>query len=519
MIKFFKLVYINILSFFDINKILVAKDNGVKNIEYKTVFSVILYLLFGYIMYYLLTTINISNKFNILVIGYMISTLFCFFSDLFIVESVIFKNSDNDLLFSLPVSSKLVIASKLFNVYIKNLLVVGILMISCVIAYMKFGSISETMGIILLINSLLIPCIPIVISSIFVYLFSLLKYKLNNNLLYGLCKFVGLMIVYLVLLLIFKSVNLNISKLFSYLIYVYPMNYLFIKSTCDFDVFCFISLVFISIMFIYVYSLIINQKFYKISSMNNGLKKKKAFVYKSSIKLSKVFSLVKKEVLLLFNNKSYLGNSFSLGFLTSVLLLIVLSIIDIDSLYNIEHFEVYFNLYVPTFLAMFAAFNVSTISSMSLEKDNMGLVGSLPISMGKIIFSKWLCNVLIGSIFIIFNDIVLYSYFKYDAFMVSINIVLPLLALMFNSLLGITLDCTFIDKKEKDNNVIIKQRFITLIPSIVAVLIGLVPFLEPVFLKYRVVLLTYGFIYLLFMITCIVYLIVFRKSLKKKLFY
>ena len=45
--------------------------------------------------------------------------------------------------------------------------------------------------------------------------------------------------------------------------------------------------------------------------------------------------------------------------------------IDISNVKEIEYFSVYFNSYGPAILGMLNTLNIMTISSISLEKDNM----------------------------------------------------------------------------------------------------------------------------------------------------
>ena len=51
MIKLIKLIYINLLSLLDYNKIIIASDNNVKSgYEYKPILIVILSIVYGYIL-------------------------------------------------------------------------------------------------------------------------------------------------------------------------------------------------------------------------------------------------------------------------------------------------------------------------------------------------------------------------------------------------------------------------------------------------------------------------------------
>ena len=53
--KFFKLVYVNLLDLFDINKIIIAREDGVKsNLEKRTILVALLHVLLVYFLYFIL---------------------------------------------------------------------------------------------------------------------------------------------------------------------------------------------------------------------------------------------------------------------------------------------------------------------------------------------------------------------------------------------------------------------------------------------------------------------------------
>ena len=50
--RLIKVIYVNMLNLFDINKIMVAKQDGVKsNLENKAIITGLIALLYGYLMY------------------------------------------------------------------------------------------------------------------------------------------------------------------------------------------------------------------------------------------------------------------------------------------------------------------------------------------------------------------------------------------------------------------------------------------------------------------------------------
>ena len=207
--KLFKLIYVNLLGLFDINKIIVAREDGVKsNLEKRLVITGIIVLFYGFLIYNFLEFINFKNSFLILNIGFIISSLFCFISNLPVIEPTIFKNDDNDILFSLPVSRYQILFSKLFTIYLINLLVVLVIMLSCLLSfYTKDNKVSDTMLIMFLLSSLIIPLVPMIIATITAYCSDYYKIKMNNNWLYKLGKILVFVLVLGILVLLFIRVE------------------------------------------------------------------------------------------------------------------------------------------------------------------------------------------------------------------------------------------------------------------------------------------------------------------------
>ena len=105
------------------------------NVEKRTIITGLMSIVYAVIIYAVISSLKITNQFLILSMGFFISTLICFFINLFTIEPVIFKNEDNDILFSYPLSRHQILFSKLFNVYLKNMFFVAIVMFT---GYLSF---------------------------------------------------------------------------------------------------------------------------------------------------------------------------------------------------------------------------------------------------------------------------------------------------------------------------------------------------------------------------------------------
>ena len=523
--KLFKLIYVNLLGLFDINKIIIAREDGVKsNLEKRTILVVLMNLVYTYFFYVILSKITLEDKTLILVMGFFISTILCFSSDLSTVESLIFKSDDIDFLFSYPVTKNQILFSKLFTIYLKNLLTVALFMIVCILSYYNSGGvINETLFIMILVVSLTIPIIPIVLATIISYVDDYYKTKTHNSILYKVIRIIILAVVFGLLILLFKGIKVdNLDNMFLTFLdranYVYPINIIFHSMLFNESVLLFIVMIVIPILCCYLYTFVISNNYLKICSLLKGVKKEKEFNLKKSSNLGKILGMFRKEVISLFKNKVYLKTSFSFSLLFTIILIVVCNVIDIDELNNINNMNIYVSLYLPMILSFMGSSGCSTISSMSLEKDNMQMLRTMPISIGKVLFGKWLVNIVIGIIFVIINGTVVMVFLDIDKWTIMFSFLLPFLSLLLVSLTGLILDYRFIEKNETEDNVIVKQRIITMVPIFMSLCIGIGPFFLPIYNEYRYLLGAFILVFVIMMIIEWLYLLINRKKLISNLF-
>ena len=94
MINVVKLIIVNLLGLFDLNKILIARDSGVKsNNEKKLIIVGILIFVIIYILNTLFKIITFDNPLYIFIVGFIISTIISIIVSRMTVEDTIFKSN------------------------------------------------------------------------------------------------------------------------------------------------------------------------------------------------------------------------------------------------------------------------------------------------------------------------------------------------------------------------------------------------------------------------------------------
>lgn len=513
MSKLFRLIYVNLLSLFDINKIIIARKDRVKtSLETRTTIFGILSIGYGYLLYSLLTKMNIDNQLYYLCFGYVGSFLFCLLTDMFIVEAILFSNKDNDMLFSLPVTKNQIVFSKLFTIYLRNIFFVVIIMLATLLAYTRGNKVTDTFVLMHVLITLFIPFIPIVICSLLAYVNDYYKVKVKGKVFYPVKMAIIAFIVWL-LIVMFRNLG-TVDSVMNRINYILPLNYLFYLTLKTENFFLFLLMMMIPVLFIYIYNLFMSNNIMKLCSLLEGVNKNTHFDYKVGKALGKLSGFIRKEISNLFKYKAYLFNSFAVNVIFFIALIIALNVVDIESIKKMKYFSFYFNLYGPCLIGMFNSLSVSTVSSISLEKDNLMMIKSMPIEMNKVLGAKWLTNIIIVIGFIVIEAILVSIYVGLELKTGIFWFLVPLFILAFVSLTGLVLDYRFVDRISKSDNAILRQRLIVVVPTFLALIIGFIPTFFLVSLKYKLFLGSLMLGLSLFMIFELIYLKIFKIKLE-----
>jgi ABC-2 type transport system permease protein len=513
MSKLFRLIYVNLLSLFDINKIIIARKNRVKtSLETRTTILGILSIAYGYLMYSLLLKLKLDNQLYYVCFGYVGSFLFCLLTDMFIVEAILFSNKDNDLLFSLPITKNQLVFAKLFTIYLRNIFFVVIIMLATLLAYTHGNKVDDTFVLMHILITLFIPFIPIVICSLLAYINDYYKIKLKPKKFYS-TKIAIIAFVVWLLIIIFRNQN-SIDAVMMKINYVLPFNYLFYITLKTENFFLFLLMMLIPVLFIYLYNQFMSNNIMRLCSLLEGVNKNTHFDYKIGKKLGKLSGFIRKEICNLFKYKAYLFNSFAVNVVFFIGIIIILNIIDIDIIKKIRYFDFYFNLYGPCLIGMINSLSVSTVSSISLEKDNLMMIKSMPIDMNKVLAAKWLTNIIIAIGFIIIEASLVSIYFGLNIQTGVFWFLVPFFILAFVSLTGLVLDYRFVDRVSKSDNAILRQRLIVIVPTFLSLIIGFIPTFFLVSLKYKLFLGSCILGLSLLMVIELLYMKMFKKKLE-----
>lgn len=522
--KLIKLILVNLLGLVDFNGVVKEIESGVKGkSEIRLVLISLVSIAYGCVLYFLFNNVGeiLINKSLLFFIGFIITTIVCFIVSFMQVGPIIFKGDDTEYLFSLPLTKHQIIFSKLFNVYIKNMFFVLIIMIPCILAFSKYGKVTEILGLMYIIESLLIPFLPIILSVLICYInyYIKLNYKKVVDYFIKIVVFLllGLGLFFLVKGINGTNINTIIYGLYERLVYIFPTSFLYVKSLMDINILCFIIYIFINVAIIYFYMYFLLNSYNKICTLLKGVKKNAKFNYGKRFNLKHNLGYLRKEILCIFKSKLYYSSSFSFVILLSCLFIVASFFVPVNKIINMDQFYYYYNLIGPFVLAAIVGLGNSAINSISLEKYNIDNLLSLPIKFNRVLFYKWFANVFISSFIILIDGTFINILLKPNTFVIVCNYLIPLFAVMFISLISIILDYKFVVKRETDDGVILRQRFITMVPSLISISIIFIPLVFKVYKLYKNILMCFIFVSILIIIFSLIYLYVNRNKLRKNL--
>ena len=475
MIHLFRLLMLNISSATNSEKIRIAKENKLHDSsEIKLIFIGIIVFVLSYLVYWVTNNFLLDMKYNILIISYIIASVMVLIDNLNNIKSVLIYKSEDDYLFSLPLTSTEIILSKLFLTYLKNLIYIFIIMFPTYIAIKNVINITSTGELVYLLAAISIPLIPIIIGTSYSFIDSYYSSKKNK-----------------------KKYNIN------------PFIYLFKLSIINNNIIAIILLLILPILLFILFIKHLSVNYNYILSRIRGAKisKEKEIVIKK--KKSKLNSIISKEIQTIINNKVYFKSTIKTSILLTIFFFLASLIIDTKKISEAHNFGIY----LMFFVSFIAASSCTTINSLSLEKKCILQLKTMPVSFIKVLIAKYLTNIIISLPVIIINFIISALFYDIDKLTLLMLFINPLLLTSFISLLGLILDFRFIDFTEKDSNNIIKNRIITYIPPLANLLIISILFLINPIDKYYLLLLAFSCIILFVMILMLFYLLISYKKI------
>ncbi len=484
---FIRLSKINLKSFFTTNKKFYdQKTNKKKN--WKILLIIYIFLALGTYIYIFANTsmkgyLALNIPYILLAQFMAISSITLFTTNIYKINGTLFGYKDYDLLMSLPINKKAIILSKIFLLYVSNLIYLLIFMIPSFIVYIKYVNPDIIFYILFWISLFFIPLIPIIISTIVGTLITFISSKFKKNNLVNLVLTIG----FIVLIMYFsQSIEtkgaLDLANIGNSMVNIfnkiYPLTRTYvniIKENSIISLLIFISIP-ISLFILFVYGI---EKYYK--NINSNILKQytnNKFTLKTYKAKSQIKALYKKEIKRFFSSVNYIINC-SLGSIFMIFMCVAIPIIGIDKateVLNVPELETMLGNLTPILLALFCSLNCTTYASISLEGKSFSILKSLPVNPMTIFISKILVNLTILIPAIIISSIVLTISLKLSIITFVFCLIVPVLYAFFISITGLIYNLLFPNFNWTNELRVIKQS----IPSFLSIATGLLFAIIPI---------------------------------------
>lgn len=315
------LIKINLLTFLDFYKIRNAKNKQELLKSLRGFIFIILglgvlsFTIFTYLKQTMEAYIALKIPYIILAQVFALVSSFTLFTGIYKVNGVLFGFKDYDLLMSLPIKKNKVILSKIIILYISNLIYTLLFMLPAYILYITNINVDLAFHILFFITLLIIPILPIVISTIVGSIIVIISSKFKIKKLMQILLTIMLMIGILFLSYKLENTNTydlaNIGKTMVEMFNkIYPLTNLYIEIINNYNIKSLLLFIFIPLLIMFIFIKIIEYNFIDI---NNALIKESV---KSNYKMKELkqngilLTLYKKEIKKYFSSVNYVLNRF-----------------------------------------------------------------------------------------------------------------------------------------------------------------------------------------------------------------
>ncbi len=442
--NFLTLMKVDLRETLDFRRLKVEKTKSISFLTALVLFG-LLFLAISFIYNLLIVyTLKPSGRYDIgMVLVGAIASIVCLSTAIFRVKSI-FTGRDYEMLKTMPIKKRDIIASKLVNLYIIETLYASIFILPCAILsaifsknfiYIPFG----------LIYCILVAGFPIIISSILSALFSIVFDRLRIKNIISILFYVTFFV--LIFMFSFMSQTSTPEEMATMyenmggaMAYVNPTIFL-LKLAFTKNYAYILLYIATSVLSLVLGILFISLLFDKVYDSINSIKSDRKYVRKALESRGQFKALFLLECKRLFSSKMYFINCLS-----SVIVTIVLSIMTgtgmldgVDAYIDLKKYAYVFSL-LPIFCLGICT---ASSASISIEGKNLWLVKSMPIDYHKWINAKMLLSLIISAIGSISSSIILIIVLNPNVVSIISLIIIPFLFVLTVTPLGLFINLIY----------------------------------------------------------------------------
>ena len=472
------------LTKINIQQLFVGSFNIDKNTKKKKIATLILFcVLFAYLVGWLgylgykigepLKAMGMEKL--LLVMSFMITSFTLLMQVVFTGFPLLFKAKDYEFLSTLPIKQPVVVASKLFSLYLFCLAFSSVFFLPLAVMYFVFSGFSFLSFLIVFVGFILIPLFPIVVGLLITLLVNTvtsgMRYKALFTIIFSILLTVGLMYLSQDFNNIYGSVIADADASFKTMGSIYFPAMLISNAAANLNWLQFLYFVLISVVPMALLSGLISWKYKELNNFFAKSAKIKQEAYKAK-SCSVTFSLMKKEFGKIFSSPMYFMNSC----IGPVLLFVfgIISLISKDGSQTIapgiSGYE-----FVIVLVPMCILLMSPTSATFSIEGDTFWLLKNLPVKFKQIVSAKFWTYFVIFFVPSVIGSTLLSIALKLTWYESLGMLTLIVCSIVLVLLIGISVNLNLYNLHWTNEIVLVKQSMSVLISMLIGLVVGLAP--------------------------------------------
>lgn len=336
----------------------------------------------------------------LLPMGFMMGCMLIFFTTIYKASGALFKNSDYDLLMSMPISIPKIVSVKLSSLYVAELGFVSILMIPIYVIYVEAVGFDGLQGLMFILSFLFIPLVPLMIGIFIGFICTSIAsvFKQSNLINVVLC-FTGIIIFYSFIYM--QDPNQDVDGLINMSDYMlgmfnqyYPLTGLYNDAVMNASFSALIAFILISVGICLVFIYLISSQYKRLNVLARTSLSKNNYQM-AALKTNSSFKvLYKKEVKKYLSSSTYIMNTF-IGCIVALFFGVGVAFFNIEIVemfLTIDNGHELVCLFMGFMLSAFLILCCTTCTSISAEAPQLWLIKSLPIRALDIFHAKLALN-------------------------------------------------------------------------------------------------------------------------------
>lgn len=375
----------------------------------------------------------------------IISLIILFFS-IYKAGGVLFDTDSYEMLAPLPVSSTAIVISRFLSMYIQNMLTSAVILLPAACVYIVCLQPGPFFYPGIIIGILLIPLIPMTIATVVGALVTAISARMKHKNLVTIVLTMAALIAWLLFITGTVSQETQFSEemlrnlaasIQTQLYLLYPPAKLFTMSLVDGNAAAFAGFVGLSVIPFILLVYLVQWKFLPICTALKSRAAGKKYQMKALKQHSPVFALYQKDLARYFSSSLYVMNTL-VGYVLMVVLAGALLFTGTEKVEQMLDIDLPLLQLLPFLLAALCSLSSTTASAISIEGKQWWMTQSLPVSTKQVFDAKLLVNLTVALPCYVLTELLLFPALHLPLLDRLWLILVPLIYLLFISVLGIT---------------------------------------------------------------------------------